>query len=617
MYASRYGRKSLLVLSLRSQREKGRTMFHGTYRKVDSRSSIFAKRKNFEIPFLPLLLTALLMLTGFPAVAHAQESGLSFNSVDSVVADTQEQRGEKEVTSQEQEALDNLESVSTRNEDSATDAFAVVQQQTNTALQATAPRATEVFIFRIKVTADDLSFSIPTSGGGLGQTYDWWITWGDTTQQYTSGIGSSAGIEHTYFSPGVYRIIIYPRSSSNTAAWLAAFGFSTDDQGANAQANRDKMYDVESPLTPSMTRDVAASTVPHDEWRYTFSRCRNLTMGDDFTFSDEWNSITAVGDNFASDMFSGCEAALTMGSIFNLPQNLTSVGDNFAGNMFAGCNGDAFAMNGVFNLPQNLANAGDNFASNMFEGCSGYAFTMNNAFNLPQNLGSVGDNFASNMFSRAGGPSFQVNGVFAFPRFDSSVLNQTGMFEGAFQKLASTTPTQNRLAQGIIGDPDYVPTTAQGTFTGADCFSDRAYIAVNWGGDGISRDITISFDTASQGLTCTNPPGDVTIERNTAVTKPAPDPHVDGYAFDNWYTTSSFDTVWDFSNTCSDAMTLYARFVPLDIPAPAPNSDTPSRQTLARTGDAGMFGGLALAGTAGVALAFMVLARAKRKAKDL
>lgn len=337
------------------------------------------------------------------------------------------------------------------------------------------------------------------------------------------------------------------------------------------------MYDVESPLTPAMTRDVNSSTIPDDEWRYTFSRCRNLTMGEDFAFGGEWDSITAVGDNFASDMFSGCEA-LAMNGIFNLPQNLTSVGNNFAGNMFAGCDG-GFTMSGVFNLPQNLANAGDDFASNMF--------------------------------SRAGGPSFQVNDVFAFPRFDSSVLNQTGMFEGTFQNLASSTPAQNRSAQGIIGDPGYVPDTARSTFAGSDCFSDRAYIAVNWGGDGISRYIAISFDTASQGLTCTNPPGDVTIERHTAVTKPAPDPHVDGYVFDNWYTSASFDTVWDFSNTCSDAMTLYARFVPADTHPDA------SSQTLARTGDAGMLGGVALAGTAGAALACMMLARAKRKAKGL
>ena len=585
-------------------------MVYRTYGKANSRPSVFAKRKNLEVLFLSLLLTALLVLTGFPTVAHAQESPPpSFDSVNSVVGDTEERHDEKGVSAQEQEALDNLESASTRNEDSATDAFAAVQQQTNTALQATAPRATEVFVFRIKVTADDLSFSIPTSGGGLGQPYSWEVRWGDNSMQHSNGPSTSAGISYTYGGPGIYRITITPYGSTNRAAWLAAFGFSSDDEGANAQANRDKMYEVESPLTPSMTRDVSASTIPDNEWRYTFSRCRYLTMGDDFTFSDEWNSITAVGDNFASDMFSGCEA-LTMNGIFNLPQNLTSVGDNFAGNMFAGCDGDAFTMSGVFNLPQNLANAGEGFASSMFEGCSGNAFTMNNAFNLPQNLGSVGDRFASNMFSRAGGPSFQVNEVFAFPRFDSSVLNQTGMFEGTFQKLASTTPTQSRLAQGIIGDPDYVPTTARGTFTGADCFSDRAYIAVNWGGDGISRTITISFDTASQGLACTNPPGDVTIARHTAVTKPTPDPHVDGYAFDAWYTTDAFNTVWDFSNTCSDAMTLYARFVPLDAPAPS------SRQALAQTGDAGMCGGVALAGTAGAALAFMALARAKRKAKD-
>ena len=552
-------------------------MVYGTYGKVNSRPSMFAKRKNPEALFLSLLLTDLLVLTGFPATAHAQESDPSFDSVDGVVTDTEKQSDEKDVSSQEQEALDNLEFASTRNEDSATDAFAAVQQQTNTALQATTPRATEVFIFRIKVTADDLSFSIPTSGGGFGQQYSWEVRWGDNSMQHSNGPSTSAGISHTYGGPGIYRITIAPYSSTDRAAWLAAFGFSADDEGANAQANRDKMYDVESPLTPAMTRDVNSSTIPDDEWRYTFSRCRNLTMGEDFAFGGEWDSITAVGDNFASDMFSGCEA-LAMNGIFNLPQNLTSVGNNFAGNMFAGCDG-GFTMSGVFNLPQNLANAGDDFASNMF--------------------------------SRAGGPSFQVNDVFAFPRFDSSVLNQTGMFEGTFQNLASSTPAQNRSAQGIIGDPGYVPDTARSTFAGSDCFSDRAYIAVNWGGDGISRYIAISFDTASQGLTCTNPPGDVTIERHTAVTKPAPDPHVDGYVFDNWYTSASFDTVWDFSNTCSDAMTLYARFVPADTHPDA------SSQTLARTGDAGMLGGVALAGTAGAALACMMLARAKRKAKGL
>ena len=509
---------------------------------------IMVKRKTPEALFLSLLVTALLVLTGFPATAHAQEAGPSFDGADGVVPDVEEQSDGQDVASHEQEARDASEPMNAHHESGATGVFADVRQRTNTASQANTPRATEVLIFRIKVTADDLSFSIPTSGGGLGQSYSWEVRWGDNSMQHANGPSTSAGISHTYGGPNIYRITITPYGSTNRAAWLAAFGFSADDEGANAQANRDKMYDVESPLTPSMTRDVAASTVPDDEWRHTFSRCRNLTMGEDFTFSDEWNSITAVGDNFASDMFSGC-------------------------------NGGAFAMNGVFNLPQNLANAGNGFASSMF--------------------------------NRAGGPNFQVNNVFTFPRFDASVLNQAGMFKGTFQNLASSTPAQNRSAQDIIGDPGYVPDTARSTFTGADCFLDRVYIAVNWGGDGISRIITVSFDTASQGLVCTNPPGDATIARHTAVAKPTPDPHVDGYAFDAWYTTNAFDTAWDFNNTCGDAMTLYARFVPLDA-----HPDASSRQTLARTGDAGMFGGVAFAGTAGAALACMALARAKRKAKD-
>ena len=253
---------------------------------------------------------------------------------------------------------------------------------------------------------------------------------------------------------------------------------------------------------------------------------------------------------------------------------------------------------------------------------------------------SVGEFFTANMFNSAGGPNFQVNDVFKLPRLDPSVLNQTGVFDGMFQNLAPATPTQNRLAQDIIGALTYVPDSARGIFSGATCFLDRPYIDVNWGGDGAPRpSITISFDTASQGLTCTNPPGSTAIGQYLAVAKPAPDPRVDGYVFDNWYTTNSFDTVWDFNNACRDAMTLYARFVPVNTPAPDPTPDPKpvpapspdpepgsisesassafSQQTLARTGDATMFAGLALAGTAGLALACMAFARAKRKAKDL
>ena len=548
-------------------------MLYRTYSKDNSHPPTHTKRKNLEALFLSLLLTALLVLAGLPAVALAQEPAPSFDSADSAATDTEGQSDEKNGTSQGQEALDASGPANTQNEGSATDVIADVRQRPNTATQAIAPRATaEEFKFLIHIAHDGDSFSVPTLGSGSGTPYDWSINWGDGASQGFSGSGAPEGITHTYTGWGNYRITIWPSGGSSKAAWLAAFGFSEGTTGADAQANRDKVVRLESPLTPSMKRDVSASTVPDNEWRNTFSGCRNLTMKangmymeENCTFSAEWNSITAVGDNFARDMFSGCDVAFEMNDAFNLPQNLTSVGDNFARDMFNGCSGDVFAMNNVFNLPQGLVNAGGSFASGMFEGCSGAAFAMNNVFNLPQNLTSVGENFASNMFSQAGGPNFQVNDVFKFPRYGSSVLNQSGMFEGTFRNLASPTPTQNRLAQDIIGDPSYVPDMARSTFTGSDCFSDRPYIAVNWGGYGISRYITVSFDTASQGLTCTNSPGDATIERHTAVAKPAPDPHVDGYIFDNWYTSAGFDTVWDFTHACTGDMTLYAKFVPREV----------------------------------------------------
>lgn len=465
-------------------------MFNKTPSKNSSLSSL-PKRKRPGIIFLSLSLAALLVLMGFPALALASDPNdptSSFDISDTIESDTDSQGeeiekdiSEKDVATQD---LETRESEAVELEAPGALGLAAPQDIASENADANTPRATtEVFIFRIVISNPGEDFFIPTSGGGSGRSYDWQVYWGDTTWQYADGVGSSTGIKHTYSSPGIYRIIIYPRGSHT--AWLTAFGFSpTDDQGANAQANRDRVFDVESPLTPSMTRDPNGSTVPDNEWSYTFNGCRNLTMGEDFTFSDEWDSITAVGDNFACNMFSGCEA-FTMNSVFSLPKNLTSVGDNFAINMFSGCGGNAFTMGDAFNLPQNLTNVGSSFASNMFESCSGGAFAMNSVFNLPQGLTSVGDSFASNMFSQAGGPSFQVNGAFKFPQFDDSTLNQTGMFEGTFQNLASSTPKQLRLAQSIIGDPSYVPNTARSTFTGAHCFSDLPYIAINWGGDGL------------------------------------------------------------------------------------------------------------------------------------
>ena len=266
-----------------------------------------------------------------------------------------------------------------------------------------------------------------------------------------------------------------------------------------------------------MTRTTAQLTTgaPINEWYYTFNGCTNLTMGDGFTFSEGWNSITTVGNNFAGNMFEHCSGAaftmnsvfnlpqgitsvgayfasymfyncsgatFTMSSVFNLPQGISSVGVSFASYMFYDCRGAAFNMNSAFNLPQGLMNAGNSFALNMFCYCRGAAFTMNSVFNLPQGISSVGTYFASYMFYYCSGAAFQVNSVFKFPVLSQTEVNRTGVFSQAFSNMGNNT-VQNRTATSIVnGNP--VPSSDRSTFLSSPCFTDRAYIHAYWGGGG-------------------------------------------------------------------------------------------------------------------------------------
>jgi hypothetical protein len=190
-----------------------------------------------------------------------------------------------------------------------------------------------------------------------------------------------------------------------------------------------------------------------------------------------------VGDHFAFGMFCGCSgASFTINGVFNLPQGVTSVGDYFAYGMFSGCSGDSFCMNKVFNLPQGITFVGDYFVSYMFYACYGDSFTINRVFNLPQGVTFVGTGFAREMFSFCYGRLFVVNDVFLFPKLDSTNLNKENVFYRTFYNLGVNS-LQRRTATSIIGDND-IPTSNMATFAGSDCFVDRKYIAVNWGGDG-------------------------------------------------------------------------------------------------------------------------------------
>jgi uncharacterized repeat protein (TIGR02543 family) len=299
----------------------------------------------------------------------------------------------------------------------------------------------EVFQLEVTVAAGSLDFCIPVSSflnADNNIVYNWDIDWGDGVASLdVTGTGSqnSAGISHTYAAADTYTITITPAGSEE--AWFAAFGFNAGTAGANAQANKDKVTKILSPLTPLMTRttaQLASGTAPDYEWFRTFYSCTNLAMGSAFTFSPQWATITTVGDYFAYSMFESCSSSLfTMNSVFNLPLGITTVGTSFASSMFYHCGGDAFTMGDVFNLPPGIETVGDFFAYNMFEGCSGDKFIMNSGFNLPQSItGTVGIDFAMGMFSGCGGDNFCMNDVFNLPPGIKTAGNSfaSNMFDG-------------------------------------------------------------------------------------------------------------------------------------------------------------------------------------------
>jgi hypothetical protein len=326
-------------------------------------------------------------------------------------------------------------------------------------------RPVQFFKFSVETTAAGETFYLPSSGSLNGyntaKTYDWTIDWGDGSSiQNVSGSSApnSPGIGHTYAAAGTWQITIRPHGSDPESedAWLGAFGFNSNTSGANIQANKNMVVSVDSPIHPLMTRTQAQLTsgeAPTDEWADTFYYCQNaaFTMGEGFRFSDEWDSITTVGDGFADFMFSFCSgAAFTMNEVFNLPQGITTVGADFAVSMFSWCSGAGFTMNDVFNLPQGITTAGNSFASAIFRKCSGEKFTMNEAFNLPEGITTAGNSFASSMFDYCDGEGFTMNEVFNLPQGITTVGSSFAF--DMFRSCSGAAFTMNsgfNLPQGI------------------------------------------------------------------------------------------------------------------------------------------------------------------------
>ena len=69
---------------------------------------------------------------------------------------------------------------------------------------------------------------------------------------------------------------------------------------------------------------------------------------------------------------------------------------------------------------------------------------------------------------------------------------------------------------------------------------------------------TVKFETNGG-----SPVGDAVVLRNTAVSRPSPDPVKTGHEFDGWYTNAGLTTPYNFSSIVTDNITLYAKWNPI------------------------------------------------------
>ena len=263
----------------------------------------------------------------------------------------------------------------------------------------------ESFKFTVN-SGEDSSFILPLSGNVVrtyATDYNLLVDWGDESEpEVVQGTSVSGhGVSHTYSQPNQnYQITISP--NGDTDGWGVAFGFAYGNKGCNVQTNKDKMISLDSPLTKSM---VCKTGELDGICNRMFQDCTNLTMGSEFNLPQD---ITEVGNGFCSTMFMNC-SNITMNDVFQLPQGITTIGDSFCGNMFQNCSN--ITMNDIFQLPQGITSA-VNFCGAMFQGCS--SLTMNDVFNLPQNITEVGFAFCTSMFH--GCSNLTMNDVFQLPQ---------------------------------------------------------------------------------------------------------------------------------------------------------------------------------------------------------
>jgi hypothetical protein len=346
---------------------------------------------------------------------------------------------------------------------------------------------------KVAVADGDLSYLIPVSGNGqTGFTNSWWVDWGDgalTQEIVTPSVAADAvAPSHTYAAAGEYWITIRPAGSLD--AWARCFGYNTNTAALhNAQANKNKLVEIDYAITPEITRTAAQiiqSTSTGLPWElfHTFNNCRMLRSMGNTRFSRRWDDIIAVASYFMQETFLNCyHDDFDMSPYFTWPKNIITMGGYYCGlNTWANCRGRKFSMNDIYNLPQNTTgNPNGGFIQGHFEGCSGLRFNMNNIFQIPPNASLV--ILGANLFwycKSIEESIFEINDVFTIPKRESSITDISLRQMFALSVYGGTPRQQKRTAASIInGNP--APSTPRVVFSpDATVWSDYASIDANW-----------------------------------------------------------------------------------------------------------------------------------------
>ena len=164
----------------------------------------------------------------------------------------------------------------------------------------------ECILFTINTT--DGTYSIPTSGyvASMNHTYDWDV--------YVDGVlttdcpgGNCIGTSHNTTAPGVNGITLTGLSSGQhqikivphaapTPGWGNAFGHTINTTGANAQANKNKLISLDSPLTTMAfaPKTTESTTNAYNMFGSIFLGCTNLTTP--ATFMDTYKLPNTITD---------------------------------------------------------------------------------------------------------------------------------------------------------------------------------------------------------------------------------------------------------------------------------------------------------------------------------